>query len=102
MPILLYIAMWSWRAGYGVQLDAAPRARNGSEVTASVFILRSAAILTRLDCAYAAHGRCHAIFAAALRRAMAYPAFPLAGAVSIYVIARPNCAKLISSTCRRR
>jgi len=37
------------RAGYGVQLDAAPRARNGSEVTASVFILRSAAIITRLD-----------------------------------------------------
>ena len=37
------------RAGYGVQLDAAPRARNGSEVTASVFILRSAAIITRLN-----------------------------------------------------
>jgi hypothetical protein len=37
------------RAGYGVQLDAAPRARNRSEVTASVFILRSAAIITRLD-----------------------------------------------------
>ena len=37
------------RAGYGVQLDAAPRARNGSEVTTSVFILRSAAIITGLD-----------------------------------------------------
>jgi hypothetical protein len=37
------------RAGYGVQLDAMPRARNGSQLTTSAFILRSAAIITRLD-----------------------------------------------------